>query len=718
MGPFKPQGPFPKDSESNRSFSVYYYSYINKAGIKIPRSWLCYSNVLNKPYCHFCWLLADRQSKSYSSAWVNGVSIRSNFTQTILDHEKSQQHINATLSYNNWLQGNTIDTLLQSEINSKITFWRDVLHRIINVIITLASCNLPLRGHDSDSGNFMAILRLLSNYDATLKELLLKPKGKINYLSPTIQNEIINLLGTAVRNNIISEIKKAPFLTIILDTTQDLSKIDQLSIVFRYISITENDDNVPKELKICESFLGFTAVSDCRAEGLKTEILNTIKEYGIDLTKCRGQGYDGANVMSGVYGGLQALIKEHAPNADYVHCAAHTLNLVLNDAAKHVREVSTFFDNLEKIYTFFGNSIQRWAMLSDDSSEKYLITLKKVCPTRWSSRNDALLAVKKNYLLIMKTLYQLNLISKKKKDEREECKNIINILESYDFLVLVTFFSSLFEIINPVSKALQHENNDLQKTTILLSNLLNRLCELRNQNSFNSLLNESKDLAKEWRVTTVFKNKRRKITKRFFDELSQDERISDPESYFKVNVYYCCLDILISQTKKRFQSLCDLSSMFEILQPKKLLSSSNEEILNASGKLSAKYCKDISVNLYDQLKALKTCLKSEIQKIHSIKDFIELLLIKFNSLASSFPEVITACFLFLTLPVTTATAERSFSKLKLIKNYLRTSMGQERLSDLSLLSIEAETLEKLKSSSAINDLINQFAEKKARRVYI
>lgn len=715
MGPFKPQGPFPKVSENNRPFSAYYYSYFNQAGIKIIRPWLCYSNVLNKPYCHFCWLLADRQNKSYSSAWVNGVSVRSN--TTILDHEKSQQHISASLSYNNWLQGNTIDTLLKSEIDSKITFWRDVLHRIINVIITLVSCNLPLRGHDSDSGNFMAISRLLSNYDATLKELFLKPKGEINYLSPTIQNEIISLLGTNVRNSIISEIKKAPFLTIILDTTQDLSKIDQLSVVFRYISVTENDDNVPKEIKICESFLGFIAVTDCSAAGLKTVILNLTKEYGIDLTKCRGQGYDGANVMSGVYGGLQTLIKEHAPNADYVHCAAHALNLVLNDAARHVREVSTFFDNLEKIYTFFGNSIKRWAMLSDDSSEKYLITLKKVCPTRWSSRNDALLAVKKNFLLIMKTLYQLNLISNKK-DEREECKSIINILESFDFLVLVTFFSSLFEIINPVSKALQHDNNDLQKSSILLSNLLNRLCQLRNQNSFNSLLNESKDLAKKWGVTTVFKNSRRKITKRFFDELSQDERISDPESYFKVNVYYCCLDILISQTKERFQSLCNLSSIFEILQPEKLLSSSSEEILNASGKLSAKYSKDISLNLCDQLKALKTCLNSEIKKIYSIKELIELLLVKFNSLASSFPEVITACFLFLTLPVTTATAERSFSKLKLIKNYLRTSMGQERLSDISLLSIEAETLEKLKSSSAINDLINQFADKKARRVNI
>nr|CAI5854384.1 unnamed protein product [Callosobruchus analis] len=96
-------------------------------------------------------------------------------------------------------------------------------------------------------------------------------------------------------------------------------------------------------------------------------------------------------------------------------------------------------------------------MLSDDSSEKYLITLER-----------RFIGSKENFLLIMKTLYQLNLISNKK-DEREECKSIINILESFDFLVLVTFFSSLFEIINPVSTALQHENNDLQKYKYLMN---------------------------------------------------------------------------------------------------------------------------------------------------------------------------------------------------------------------------------------------------------
>ena len=47
--------------------------------------------------------------------------------------------------------------------------------------------------------------------------------------------------------------------------------------------------------------------------------------------------------------------------------------------------------------------------------------------------------------------------------------------------------------------------------------------------------------------------------------------------------------------------------------------------------------------------------------------------------------------LFLTIPVTVGTAERSFSKLKLIESYLRSTMSQERLHSLAILSIESKT---------------------------
>lgn len=77
----------------------------------------------------------------------------------------------------------------------------------------------------------------------------------------------------------------------------------------------------------------------------------------------------------------------------------------------------------------------------------------------------------------------------------------------------------------------------------------------------------------------------------------------------------------------------------------------------------------------------------------------------------SVPEVATVLKLFLTIPVTSATAERLFSKLKLIKSYLRSTMAQQRLSDLSVLSIENEKIRSLD----INMLVDKFAEKNARR---
>ena len=59
---------------------------------------------------------------------------------------------------------------------------------------------------------------------------------------------------------------------------------------------------------------------------------------------------------------------------------------------------------------------------------------------------------------------------------------------------------------------------------------------------------------------------------------------------------------------------------------------------------------------------------------------------------------------FCIIPVTVAEAERSFSKLKLIKNFLRTSMTQGRLSDLGILAIESE----LSRTQNLDNIINIF----------
>ena len=61
--------------------------------------------------------------------------------------------------------------------------------------------------------------------------------------------------------------------------------------------------------------------------------------------------------------------------------------------------------------------------------------------------------------------------------------------------------------------------------------------------------------------------------------------------------------------------------------------------------------------------------------------------------------------------MTVASAERSFSKLKIIKSYLRSSISQERLDGLALLSIESEEARKMDKEGIIND----FANTNARR---
>ena len=77
-----------------------------------------------------------------------------------------------------------------------------------------------------------------------------------------------------------------------------------------------------------------------------------------------------------------------------------------------------------------------------------------------------------------------------------------------------------------------------------------------------------------------------------------------------------------------------------------------------------------------------------------------------------FPNACISFRILLTIPVTIASTERSFLKLKLIKSNLKSTMSQERLSGLAILSIEKEMLTELECKN----LINNFASQKARKI--
>ena len=111
----------------------------------------------------------------------------------------------------------------------------------------------------------------------------------------------------------------------------------------------------------------------------------------------------------------------------------------------------------------------------------------------------------------------------------------------------------------------------------------------------------------------------------------------------------------------------------------------NSHLLLAKAKqLQREYETDLSAAFPLQIVRFKESIQSEIAKLSTVQQLADMLIVKNATVSSGFIDVITALILFLTLPVTGATAKRSFSKLKLIKNYLCYSTGQSRLSGLSL----------------------------------
>lgn len=712
LEPSRPRGPFPKNV-NNRSFSEKYYFVLTKSNQKIERFWLCYSPTNDAVYCEPCWLFADRRDPNFKSAWCEAkINDWQGLTAKISLHENSKVHINACVNYSQ--RKNLHD--IESQMSILMDRWQEILKRILDVIVTLARCNVALRGHrenytviDSQSGNFLNIIDLLSRYDPLLSSHLENKNSKIKYLSPKIQNELISTAEKHVINQITDEIAKAAFFSIIVDTTQDISKTDQLSFIIRYVSA-----NFDKNVCIKESFLGFVAVKKHSAADLQNEVIEFLSKHNIPIHKCRGQGYDGAAVMSGEYSGLQSRIKKMSPNAEFVHCSSHNLNLVLQDSVKTIPELSKFYMQVNHVYVFFSESLPRWDDLNDDIAQNSNCivkkTLKRMCPTRWSSQNDSVNALKYNFSSVMNCLSKIILISKKK-HEIEEAANIQKNMNSFEFVLLLVFQSKVLSYINLASKTLQSPDITLEEACDLLESVSCNMMALRND--FSSLLQEAEVVAKSWQIDISFVQSRQRKVKRFYDELSEDFRFNEPSEKFRITVFNASLDVQISQLKTRFASMRKIKDNFSFLNPSTLIDSSEREIEKSARQLCDKYENDLSNCLIEEIASLKCTVSKVItsRNLKTISDLAQFLFIDYKILASNLPNVCTALILYLTLPVTSASAERSFSKLKLIKTYLRSTMSQSRLSGLATLSIEHELASKLD----LDKVIKEFASAKNRR---
>ncbi|KAK4424892.1 hypothetical protein Salat_1682800 [Sesamum alatum] len=192
------------------------------------------------------------------------------------------------------------------------------------------------------------------------------------------------------------------------------------------------------------------------------------------------------------------------------------------------------------------------------------------------------------------------------------------------------------------------------------------------------------------------------------DENTDDEDVRSPKEAFEYDYSNVITDIAIASLRNRFEELKIFESIFGFLLDSKRLKSLDEsELWQCCNTFHSTFShgdkSDVDLNyLYSELKILQGTLPNKFMSTIDIFEFIKTL--------DCFPNIFIACQILLTVPMTVASAERSFSKLKLLKTYLRSSMSQERLNGLAIMCIEKDMLGKIDVDSMIDD----FASRNAR----
>ncbi|XP_060865965.1 zinc finger MYM-type protein 1-like [Metopolophium dirhodum] len=673
----------------------------------------------------------DETSRHFHEKWLfrtlpNGEEVRracislgfnnwKKLNPKISDHEKSPSHKESVFKWKEFEKrlhgGKTIDCTLQNAIKSEKEKWKAILKILFDVILFCAKNNLALRGTDErigkpNCGIFLSTLELLSHYNPILAKHIEEVNAKnnvISYFSPQIQNEIISLLGKSTREKLLNRVKESKYYSIMFDCTPDVSHKEQMSQVLRYVYISNGTVSVE------ETFIDFMESHEKTGEGLSLEIIEKLNKDDLKLSNCRGQSYDNASNMSGKYKGVKTRIMQINNLAVYVPCNAHSLNLVGDDAAKVCVRMITFFDTVQQIFIFFSSSTSRWTTLMKCIN----ISLKCTSATRWSAKQDSVSALKRNLKNVYNVLKEMSENPKLPKEVILGATNLLKHLD-FNFFCLLDLWNEILTTINRVNLALQKKSLTIDSATKMVKGLILSVQTMRNE-GIEKTIEFSKVIANDLGIKANFSDKRkRKVKKLDFEIIEDNVQVLSQQNEFKKDIFEV-YDRILTELSNRFENMSEINENFGFLYGSSLTDHSMDYIQKCAADLSLKYKTDLnSSDFISEIKDFKSQAFSLLPDLRAATPLALLQLITTYSLRAEYPNVEIALRIFLTLPITVATCERSFSKLKLIKNYLRSTMGQDRISDMAILSIEHTVVNTLD----INKLIEDFAGKKARKIAI
>ena len=260
------------------------------------------------------------------------------------------------------------------------------------------------------------------------------------------------------------------------------------------------------------------------------------------------------------------------------------------------------------------------------------------------------------------------------------------------------------------SKSLQEVNLNIPQAVSLISNNLVYVKDYRTDEQLQEMLETARKLSVEIDIEPEFQKKRGRTKKRMFAYESQEESMTE-EDNLKINFFSSILDHAIGSLQDRFEMLMQHNNQFNFLYSLNANDITEDELLkrcmDLEKLLSCNELKDVSgTNLFEEMKYLRNHYKGNYSP-RNILDFI-----CSNNLNAALGNLFVSLRILLTLPVSVATAERSFSKMKLIKTYFRSTIAQDRMDGLAMLSIEQAIAKELD----LEDMIKSFAIVKQERL--
>lgn len=642
-------------------------------------------------------LNVGHQDPTFSKTGFNNWHIA---TSRFIKHKNSKSHMISESSMATFLNSDSIDIVLNKSKEIELSkreeqrmINRRIMHRLIDIALCLAKNGKSLRGHNENTnsvskGLFLEMVDLLKKYDSLLSEHLENGPKNASYISNRIQNDILLSIQNVMKRNISSRVKNT-MVSIIADETSDCSHYEQLSVCVRYFNKKEN--------RPVEHFVGVKRLLSVNAQSVYDSLTEAINEIGIDWKNVIAVCFDGAATMAGSCNGVKAKVKENKPSIYYVHCYGHCLNLVLvSSLGRKNNVIFDFFGVLQIIYSFVEASPVRHAILervSKDINLK-LRSLKTLSIIRWACRSEAIEAVKNNYSALLLCLEEIS--DKTNLSEvRAKAKGLIFQMKTFDFIFSMHILSPVLIMIQKVSASLQSPNLDLLSAVSLVKSLREHLSKLRSDdNNFIVIYNEVLSVCQK-NLISIPEVKKRKFTRKIDDNstlYTVDSKIEEMR-YF---TSYPMLDEMIQGIDERFsqETLNLIASMGKMLK----LQTDDADIKILSEAFNLK-------NIHTEIKLL-----INIPEIESICGSSNINISKWldwlvdSGRSEIFSDFYKSIKLFVTIPVTSCSCERAFSKLTIVKSKLRSVMTQKRLDALMLIFIEQH----ISTEIDIDDVIEEF----------